>query len=138
MIRLRGHHLLCLLGYRGMGYSPEYVENMTQIHRALRNAPDTTVLLVSGSDDLCDRFPTSQPSHCNESRVHARDNAVIGKLHLGVGQPATWAEIQQRIKESVEPSDITTLCSTCSWRSYGVCEEGIRSIRDGHGLPVVD
>ena len=29
MYKLRGHHLFCLLGYKGMGYSQEYVDNMT-------------------------------------------------------------------------------------------------------------
>ena len=28
-VRLRGHHLLCLLTYKGLGYSPEFVAGMT-------------------------------------------------------------------------------------------------------------
>ena len=29
MYKLRGHHLFCLFSYKGMGFSQEYVENMT-------------------------------------------------------------------------------------------------------------
>ena len=39
MYKLRGHHLFCLLGYKGMGYSQEYVENMTVLHQSLRDNP---------------------------------------------------------------------------------------------------
>ncbi len=30
-VRLRTHHLLCLLTYVGRGYSPAFVENMDQV-----------------------------------------------------------------------------------------------------------
>lgn len=33
MIRLRGHHLICLHFYRGEGYSREFVENLEDIVR---------------------------------------------------------------------------------------------------------
>lgn len=138
MFRLRGHHLLCLLGYRGMGYSKEYVANMTRLHQTLRTSPETLILLVAGPDDLCDKFPDSQTCHCNDANVHDRDAAILKKLDLQVGQRLSWAEVQRRIGESVVPEDIVTLCSTCSWRSYGVCEEGIEEIKAGSGLWVVE
>ena len=30
-VRLRGHHFLCILTYRGHGYTPSFVANMTEI-----------------------------------------------------------------------------------------------------------
>lgn len=137
MIQLRGHHLLCLLGYRGMGYSPEYAENMTKLHQTLRTNPETEVLLVVGEDDLCAKFPTDQPYHCDNRTVHDRDAAVFQQLGVEVGQIWTWRELEQRLGGNVIPEDIPRLCFNCVWLSYGVCEEGVKRINNGEGLPVV-
>jgi hypothetical protein len=134
MARLRGHHLLCLLGYRGMGYSAEYVANMTRLHQLLRSEPNTPVTLVSGPDDLCAEFPSDQPYHCLDDDIGLRDAAVLDKLGLTVDTVLSWQEIQTREAERVVPQDVLRLCSTCSWLTYGVCQEGVARIRDGRGL----
>lgn len=138
MFRLRGHHLLCLLGYRGMGYSPEYTINMTHLHQTLLRVPQTHILLVAGPDDLCTKFPESQPYHCEDANIYERDSAVLEKLELRVGQNLPWSKIQERIREKIVPRDISTLCPTCPWRTFGVCEEGIDQLRAGQGLRIID
>lgn len=137
MFRLRGHHLLCLLGYRGMGYSREYVENMTKLHQTLRNEPDSLLLIVNGPDVLCEKFPESGPYHCQDDHISVRDNLVLSRLSLQVGQSISWRELEERIRRSMIPNDISSLCSTCTWRSYGVCEEGISEIQSGLGLRLI-
>lgn len=134
MYKLRGHHLFCLLGYRGMGYSPEYVENMTIIHQTLRSNPKTLIQLVKGPDQLCEKFPNSGVYHCQDKNIYDRDAAILEKMGLKIGQILKWENIEARIHKSVVPSDIPTLCETCSWRSYGVCEEGVQEILEGKGL----
>ena len=136
-IRLRGHHLLCLLGYRGMGYSPEYVENMTAIHNRLRVTPQTPVMLVGGVDDLCDKFPLSQEYHCEDDNVNERDHMILEYLGIQRGDMLPWRNIQSQLATVFHPSDINVLCPTCSCRKYGVCAEGIQAIRDGQGLPKI-
>nr|WP_106781289.1 DUF1284 domain-containing protein [Lysinibacillus timonensis] len=134
MFKLRGHHLFCLLGYRGMGYSKQYVENMTRIHRTLRANPTTLIELVKGPDQLCEKYPNSGDYHCQDVNIYERDAVILEKVGLRVGQIVEWKTIEERIQNYVNPSDIQTICSTCNWRSYGVCEEGIRMIIDKKGL----
>ncbi|WP_066320126.1 DUF1284 domain-containing protein [Bacillus sp. FJAT-29814] len=134
MYKLRGHHLFCLLGYRGMGYSEEYVKNMTLLHQTLRVNPETLIELVDGPDQLCEKFPNTGKYHCQEENIYIRDAAILEKIGLRIGQILSWAEIESCIRNSVVPTDIQTVCETCSWRSYGVCEEGIREIHEGKGL----
>ncbi|MBX6352957.1 MAG: DUF1284 domain-containing protein [Thermoflavifilum sp.] len=134
MIRLRGHHLLCLLGYRGMGYSEAYAENMTRVHDQLRRRPETMVMLTAGPDDLCAHFPPDQPYHCQDANVHERDAAVLRRLGLRVGGVVAWGEIERRLAAQFVPEDIPRLCCTCPWLAYGVCEDGVRRIRAGEGL----
>ncbi|WLD93900.1 DUF1284 domain-containing protein [Alkalihalobacillus sp. AL-G] len=134
MYKLRGHHLFCLLGYRGMGYSKQYVENMTRIHQTLRENPKTWIQLVNGPDQLCDKYPNSGEYHCQDNTIYERDEAILEKLGLGIGQILKWEEIESCIRKHVVSSDIQSVCENCSWRSYGVCEEGIQDILQGKGL----
>lgn len=134
MVQLRGHHLFCLLGYRGMGYSKEYVENMTKLHQTLRNNPETLVELVEGPDHLCEKYPNSGEYHCKDQNIYVRDAVILEKMGLRIGETIKWQEIENRVKDFVIPSIIQTVCETCNWRSYGVCEEGIQHIIDGKGL----
>jgi len=137
MIQLRGHHLFCLLGYRGMGYSKEYVENMTKLHQTLRNNPETLVQLVEGPDNLCEKYPNSGEYHCKDQNIFVRDTTILEKLGLKLGETVKWFEIEERVKNFVVPSDILVICETCNWRTYGVCEEGIQHIIEGKGLSEV-
>lgn len=137
MFKLRGHHLFCLLGYRGMGYSEEYVENMTHLHRTLRENPKIKIQLVKGPDQLCEKFPNSGVYHCQDVSIYERDAAILEKLGLTIGQIVIWEDIVLLIRRYIVPSDIQRVCKSCSWRSYGVCEEGIQEIIEGKGLKEV-
>ncbi|MDT8861159.1 DUF1284 domain-containing protein [Alkalihalobacillus sp. MEB130] len=138
MYNLRGHHLFCLLGYRGMGYSKEYVQNMTRIHQTLREDPKTPTHIIKGPDQLCNKYPNSGEYHCQHDNIYERDAAILKLMGLEIGQILYWEDIETRIRKNVIPSDIHTICETCSWRTYGVCEEGIEELLAGKGLREVE
>ena len=51
---LRGHHLLCVHGFKGMGYSPSFVEKMKEIVADIRNPEkDFDIKVVAGFDEAC-------------------------------------------------------------------------------------
>ena len=99
MYRLRGHHLFCLLGYRGMGYSQEYVENMTRLHQTLRDNPKMRIQLVKGPDQLCEKYPNSGEYHCQGNNIYERDAAIIEKLGLKIGQILNCKDIESLIRD---------------------------------------
>lgn len=134
MYKLRGHHIFCLLGYRGMGYSEEYTETMTRLHQTLKENPKTQIQLVNGPDQLCEKYPISKEYHCQNHDIYERDTVILEKLGLNIGQVLHWEDIELRVRKSVVPSDIATICETCSWLSFGVCEEGVQEILEGKGL----
>jgi hypothetical protein len=117
-----------------MGYSEEYVENMTSLHQTLRENPETFIQLVKGPDQLCEKYPNSGTYHCENDPIYERDAAILEKLGLEIGQILKWEEVETRIQKLAVPADIQLVCETCSWRSYGVCEEGIQEIHEGKGL----
>ncbi|ANE48225.1 hypothetical protein SY83_20190 [Paenibacillus swuensis] len=134
-LRLRGHHLLCLLGFRDMGYSPEFTLNMKVVYEALREEPSTMVLLVEGPDDLCQCYPADKPNHCRSESVDRRDQAVLDRLGLVAGTFIAWEDILKRIRLHMEPELIPHLCASCPWEPYGVCRDGLTRIGQGEGLP---
>ena len=134
MYMLRGHHLFCLIGYQGMGYSQEYIENMTNLQKTLRANPGMRIQLVKGPDQLCEKYPSTGEYHCQNDDIYERDAAILEKLGLNIGQILIWEEIESLIQKYIVPSDIQNVCESCSWRSYGVCEEGIEEILEGKGL----
>jgi len=70
-IRLRAHHLLCVLTFKGKGYSPAFVGNYQQIVTRLNQGEP--VALVEGPDDICKPMLDDRHAHCRTSRVTRRD-----------------------------------------------------------------
>lgn len=62
MIRLRGHHLICLHFYRGEGYSREFVENLEDVLRGAEEGEEIEV--VEDADDICRACPTLRGGKC--------------------------------------------------------------------------
>src|SRR5690242_11390396 len=98
-IQLRGHHLLCLLGYRGMGYSEAFCENMTEVYEQLRQEPETLIRLVLGPDDLCAAYPKEGEQHCENRTVYLRDAEIAIKLGMEVGMERSWGDICQSVAQ---------------------------------------
>lgn len=131
---LRGHSALCLLGFRGRGYSPSFVERMAAVHGRLVSAPETRVLLLASPDSLCEACPNHRegctlggPGH--EAHMRAQDAAVLARLGLPVGATVPWAEVLRRIAASVRGADLPGLCTTCPWLPLGWCAEGVEALR---------
>ena len=62
MLKLRGHHLVCLHYFQGEGYSREFVCNLQElVHRAEKGEP---VEVVVGPDDVCRACPNLRKGRC--------------------------------------------------------------------------
>lgn len=133
-IRLRGHHLLCLLGFRGMGYSEAYAKHMGTIQDQLRQYPATEVTLCEGADDLCAHFPDDQPYHCDNAAIRQQDRRVLEQLGLRTGETLRWEEVERRVSRNVQSHHLDDLCTGCQWLPYGVCKDGVLRIQNGEGL----
>lgn len=76
IVKLRGHHLLCMLTYIGRGYTPTYTENFNQIANRIRNGAG--IYIVRGPDDICAPMLTDgQHFHCHESSSGLRDVLAV-------------------------------------------------------------
>lgn len=132
---LRGHHLLCVHGFRGMGYSPGFVERMKDIVTDIRKPNlDFPIKVVAAFDDACMACPhrgleVCEASEGSNDHVLSMDGKVIRHLGLAPGSSYLKSELISLTAEKVEPDDLDELCENCSWLPYGVCKEGIAELR---------
>ncbi|MFD1737571.1 DUF1284 domain-containing protein [Bacillus salitolerans] len=131
---LRGHHLLCVHGFRGMGYSPDFVRKMGDIVEEIKDEEyDFPIKVVIGLDETCSVCPHKGEDFCNkdeDSQAHViqLDTRVTNHLGLEHGKSYSKNEIVSLVGKEVQPSDLDYLCEGCSWLSYGVCKEGISQL----------
>lgn len=135
-IRLRGHTLLCLQGFRGEGYSPGFVANMAVIHQALTTDSDRQIEVVASPDAVCGACPHRQSSGCtlngerSEEEMLEQDHEVMRRLGLAAGDRLRWGDLLERIRMSVSGEDLPSICGSCRWLPLGYCREGINRLRN--------
>jgi hypothetical protein len=60
--------------------------------------------------------------------VSKKDNIVLEKASLQLGDHLTAEQVYQKISECFKPEDISNICSKCRWRSLGYCEDGLKKL----------
>ena len=133
---LRAHHLICLLGFRGLGYSPEFLQDMIKIVFKLLSCPETLIEVISEPDDICTPCPFLKDGGCHEEGpqseeiIKKRDRAVMMRLGLVSGDKVTWSAVEQRIRSSISRRDLEQICQDCQWLPLGYCEAGLERLRE--------
>jgi len=136
MYRIRCHTLLCLQGFRGVGYSEAFVINMKGIHEGLSKDLESCVEVVAGPDDICNTCPHLGGMGCmldgadSESDMKRKDHEVAALLGIDPGRRYRWREIIERISGIITPPILKDLCSRCQWYPLGYCEEGILNLKN--------
>jgi len=124
-IRLRGHHLLCLLSFSGEGYSPAFVERFRNLADSYRN-PGTVVQVLCSPDDACAACPhlvgngCTSPEDGPEGNVSALDAAVLGALGIGPGIQSA-GDLHMRLA-GLSEAHLHRLCKACSWYGRTECQ----------------
>lgn len=119
-IRLRGHHLLCMLTYIGKGYSPAFTANYDVIAGRLSTGED--VVLVNGPDDICSPILCEDDCHCLCESVTNRDTLALSSVSRLLGR-----ELKPGQRLQLDPAMLSTLraaftdgrlraaCKDCEW-----------------------
>jgi uncharacterized protein len=134
-VRLRAHHLLCMLTYVGKGYSPAFVENYEVV--ASRLSAGEEIELVAGPDDICGPLTADLEAHCHGAGVIERDREAADAVARLIGSPLPpgarfkpSADLLTRLRKTFATGEIRTACLGCEWS--GLCD----SVADGGYLGV--
>lgn len=122
-VRLRGHHLLCLLTYKGLGYSPEFVAGMTAI--AGRLIAGAVAEIVDGPDDICAPLCRAENHpHCHEATVPERDRRALSLVAGVLGRSVNVGDrfvfdrgTRAGLRAAYRDGAFEAACALCEWQS---------------------
>ncbi len=121
-VRLRGHHLLCLLTYAGKGYSPAFTAGFTRI--AARITGGEAVQIVDGPDDICAPLLDDPQAHCMNASVTLRDAAstrdvghLLGRTIQTGDQLVLDRGTIAQMRAAFQRGQIRNACARCDWAS---------------------
>ena len=119
-VRLRPHHLLCLLTYAGKGYSAGFTQNYDAIARRLSQGE--SILIVDGPDDICAPLLADADAHCRRESVIERDRAAaddVGRLVKTTIRAGLTLEIAGErlgvLRSAFGRGHTRAACSGCEW-----------------------
>ena len=119
-VRLRPHHLLCMLTFVGKGYTEAFTENYIRIAARLSAGED--ILVVEGPDDVCGPMLGEPGMHCLNESVTDRDikasAAVEALLGVSAGPGASIRpsiDFLQRMRAAFAQGLIRDACERCEW-----------------------
>jgi hypothetical protein len=122
MLTFRPHHFLCTLCFQGKGYSPEFIANYKDIVKNLNN--ETVIKITQGTDSICAPCPHKRELKCaSQEKIEFLDKQHQEVLELKPNETLTWKEAKEKIKNKLTLEKFHQICDTCSWKSYGICEQ---------------
>jgi hypothetical protein len=132
MIRLRPHHLLCMLTFAGKGYTADFVANFEQVLVRIA-AGNETIEIVEGPDDICAPLLTETECHCHNESVRQRDrqaSEAISRLlqrPIQAGEQFNLGHEQLGVlRRAFAEGTIRLACTGCPWCSLcdGIAQGG--------------
>ncbi len=123
IIRLRGHHLVCLHFFKGEGYNPEYIENLKQIVEKVESGAG--IEIASGADDVCNKCPSLIERKCSysadaEADIKHMDTTALRLFGFKDRDEVLWFDTKRKLPD-VFPEWSRAFCRCCGWRQ--VCEK---------------
>ena len=149
-ITLRGHHLLCLQGYQGYGYSEDFKKNIENILYKLENK-NTIVSITNSKDELCKHCPNLKNNLCtlgedspnikiediksNNHKVVKMDNIVIkkGNIHLNNNYNIhhLYDIVNEKFKYKKQANEV---CGDCIWKKHCLWYQSRRAYSDKNSV----
>jgi hypothetical protein len=116
-IRLRPHHLLCMLTFAGEGYTPEFIANFAGVvDRIAGGAP---IDLVDGPDDVCAPLAGTGDGHCRGSEAAQRDRTALRALvanGMPVDRPLELDAVRlAAFRDRFAAGTTRAACRDCEW-----------------------
>lgn len=120
-LTIRAHHLLCIQGFQGHGYSIEFEKHMWELIDKLNyNSPYLRV--VSECDDICGKCPHNKKGICKDNqmvnnKIIEMDKAVINTTKLYDGLVGKSNVIFELVNSAFKNIDLLQkICGQCSWK----------------------
>lgn len=121
LMKIRAHHLLCMQGFQGYGYSDAFTKHLQKIVTQLREKPDTYIRLIAACDHICSGCPHQVQQHCqmdaeSDSRIAAMDSAILTQMQIRPGSAGTIQEMFHKAAQAFPTQEaVKEICKDCQW-----------------------
>ena len=119
-VRLRAHHLLCMLTFVGEGYTSAFTDNYRRIAERLTAGEE--IKLVSGPDDICAPLLGEEEPHCFKASIIERDAAALADVAALLGETiepgavfVPDASFLTKLRRNFAGGEIRHACNGCEW-----------------------
>lgn len=139
-LKVRAHHLLCMFGFRGLGYSAEFIANTRAVVGAFLSEPGVDVEVVAECDAICSACPHMRADADGgrgcatregaEAAVRAKDELVLARLGLLAGERRPSASLARLVADRIAPEALCEICGGCRWLPAGYCAAGLARHRE--------
>jgi hypothetical protein len=118
LLKLRGHHLICLHFFRGEGYRAEFTANLGEILKRAETGEQIEV--ASEADDVCNICPYFKGKECHykkesDPEIQGMDREALMLLELTVRDIVLWPDIRKEIP-AIFYRWSEKFCRACDWR----------------------
>ncbi len=124
MIKLRGHHLICLHFFRN-GPEPLRTKVLEVIQRAEQGEE---IEVVEGPDEVCTSCPYFKNGVCTftenaEEEIREMDKKALELLNLKPGTKVKWSDLKTKLQtdKNIVRTWVEEYCSTCDFKE--TCEK---------------
>lgn len=124
-VRLRAHHLLCMLTYVGKGYTQSFTVNYDRVAERLNGGEE--IEIISGPDDICAPLLDDETAHCFRSSVKARDAQALAVASGWLGETLEIGSritpdraLIEKLRSGFQQGHLRSACSGCEW--IGLCD----------------
>lgn len=135
-VRIRAHHLLCMLTYVGKGYSEAFTKGYDEVVQRLNRGED--ILLVAGPDDICQPLLGDTDPHCFWNTVTERDRLAADAVARLADRPIREGErfsldaaVIERMRVAFHAGSTRQACHGCEW--FDLCStiagSGFKEVR---------
>lgn len=120
MMKIRGHHLLCMRYFQGKGYSKGFVDNFQKVIDKLRK--NLIIEVVSQTDVICSKCPHLSNGRCvkkglkSELRVRKKDELILKYIGLKPGTKLRFDSAQKAVEARLKL--LKKSCRNCEWKRY--------------------
>lgn len=121
-LKIRAHHLLCIQGYQGYGYSDKFQANLERIIQLINTAADLEIQVVAENDVICSYCPYTGQTGCQKDKdsaqnIQTMDLKILGRLGLKEGMRDNPQNLIMLTHSKFKTYfDIEEMCGDCQWK----------------------
>ena len=120
-LKIRPHHIFCIQGFQGYGYSREFEINLANVIAEIRNHPQIKIEIVTGVDSICESCPYNFRGICKvepgaNNRILNMDRLIMEKLDLFDGSVHYASKVLSKAHD-LNLEDVNEICGSCSWKT---------------------